>query len=135
MKHYGSLFAETEYSSKSHNLQAGVFFSPERSLNFSLQGNYLKSEASFDPIQMPQAPAEVTNEIAASDYDYSSVDQYSDLSYEWFTLSLGLEYKLSPQVSLTADADYYDLTDDQPYVYGAESGSFYVIRTGFRISY
>jgi hypothetical protein len=135
VKHYGSLFAETEYSSKSHNLQAGVFFSPEAALSFSLQGNYLKSEASFVPIMMPQAPAEATNEIAASDYDYSSVDQYSDLSYEWLTLSLGAEYKLSPQVSLTADADYYDLTDDQPYVYGVESGSFYVIRTGFRISY
>lgn len=104
-------------------------------MTFSVQGDYLKSEASFDPIQMPQVPAEVTNEIAAGDYDYSIVNQYSDLSYEWLTLSLGAEYKLSPQVSLTADADYHDLTDDRPYVYGVESGSFYVIRTGFRISY
>lgn len=135
MKHYGSLFAETEYSSKSHKLQAGVLFSPERGLNFSLQGSYLKSEASFDPILMPQVDTLVTNDIAASDYDYSAVNQYSDISYEWFTLSLGLEYKLSPQVSLTADANYYDLTDDEPFVYEAESGSFYVIRTGFRISY
>lgn len=135
MKHYGSLFAETEYSSKSHNLHAGVLLNPQRSLSFSLQGNYLKSEASFDPILMPQVDTLVTNDIAASDYDYSAVNQYSDISYDWFTLSLGLEYKLSPQVSLTADANYYDLTDNQPYVYGAESGSFYVIRTGFRISY
>ena len=135
MKHYGSLFAETEYSSKSHNLHGGVLFSPERSLSFSLEGSYLQSEASFDPIQMPQVPAEVTNEIVAGDYDYSIVNQYSDLSYGWLTLSLGAEYKLSPNVSLTADADYYDLVDDEPYVYGVESGSFYVIRTGFRISY
>lgn len=135
MKHYGSLFAETEYSSKSNNLQVGVFFSPAAGLSFSLQGNYLKSEASFDPVLMPQVDTLVTNQIAAGDYDYSSVDQYSDLSYEWFTLSLGAEYKLSPQVSLTVDADYYDLADDQPYVYGVESGSFYIIRTGFRISY
>jgi predicted porin len=124
VRHYGSLFAETEYSSESHNLNGGVLFSPEKSLSFSLQGSHLKSEASFDPIQMPAVPAEVTNEIAAGDYDYSLV-----------SLSLGAEYKLSPNVSFTADADYYDLTDDEAYVYGVESGSFYVIRSGFRISY
>ena len=85
--------------------------------------------------EMPAVPQEVTNNIAAADYDFSSINQYSNLDYTQFTVSVGAEYMLSPRVSLTADADYSDLTDDKGYVYGIESGSIYVVRTGVKIGF
>ncbi len=84
---------------------------------------------------MPDVPQEVTDNIAAADYDFSSMDQYSDLAYKQFNVSVGAEYAISPRVSLTADAAYIDLTDDKGYVYGIESGSIYVVRTGVKIGF
>jgi hypothetical protein len=84
---------------------------------------------------MPEVPQEVTDNIAAADYDFSSIYQYSDLSYAQFNISLGAEYTLSPKVSLTTDAAYSDLTDHKGYVYGIESGSIYVVRTGVKIGF
>ena len=86
-------------------------------------------------VEMPAVPQEVTNNIAAADYDFSSINQYSDLAYTQFSISVGAEYILSPRVSLTADAAYSDLTDDKGYVYGIESGSIYVARTGVKIGF
>ncbi len=85
--------------------------------------------------EMPAVPQEVTNNIAAADYDFSSINQYSDLDYTQFSVSVGAEYVLSPKVSLTADVVYSDLTDDKGYVYGVETGSFYVVRTGVKIGF
>ncbi len=85
--------------------------------------------------EMPAVPQEVTDNIAAADYDFSSINQYSDLDYTQFTVSAGAEYVLSPRVSLTADATYSDLTDDKGYVYGVETGSLYVVRTGVKIGF
>lgn len=84
---------------------------------------------------MSDVPAEVTNNIAPANYDYSSINQYSDLAYTQYNLSLGTEYKISERVSFTADAVYFDLTDDEGYVYGTETGSLYIIRSGFRIGF
>lgn len=85
--------------------------------------------------EMPAVPQEVTDNIAAADYDFSSINQYSDLDYTQFSVSVGAEYVLSPKVSLTADVVYSDLTDDKGYVYGVETGSFYVVRTGVKIGF
>ena len=85
--------------------------------------------------EMPELPQEVTDNIAAADYDFSSINQYSDLAYAQFDVSVGAEYALSSKVSLTADAIYIDLTDDKGYVYGVESGSFYVVRTGVKMGF
>lgn len=84
---------------------------------------------------MSEVPEEVTDNIAAANYDYSSIYQYSDLAYTQYNLSLGAEYKISERVSFTADATYFDLTDNEGYVYGIETGSLYIIRSGFRIGF
>ncbi len=85
--------------------------------------------------EIPEVPQEVTDNIAAADYDFSSINQYSDLAYTQFNVSARAEYMLSPRVSLTADAMYSDLKDDKGYVYGIETGSMYVIRTGVKIRF
>ena len=104
-------------------------------LNLSLDGNYIDSKGSLKMGEMPAVPQEVTDSIAAADYNFSSINQYSDLDYTQFSVSVGVEYLLSPRVSLTADAGYSDLTDNKGYVYGVETGSFYVVRTGVKIRF
>jgi hypothetical protein len=112
----------------------GVTFHATKALDLSLGGTYTQSTASFSAIEMPTPDPEVTNEIPASDYDYSTIQNYSDLSYAYTTASIGAVYTFSPRVAFTLNFDYYDLTDDEGYVYGIESGSLYIVRTGFRIS-
>lgn len=82
-----------------------------------------------------EVPQVVPDSIKAADYDFNSINQYSDLAYTQFGVSVGAEYMLSPRISLTADAMYSDLTDDKGYVYGVETGSFYVVRTGVKIGF
>lgn len=71
--------------------------------------------------------------IAHSYYDYSMINGYSDLSYEFVNVNLGFDYKLSARTAIFIQVNYYDLSDLQTYVYGNESGSFYTIHAGFRI--
>ena len=98
-----------------------------------LSGNYSKSDSSWDPIVMPVVTDQlILNTIAQSYYDYSMINTYSDLSYGLLNLSLGLEYKLSTSMAFLFDVRYYDLKGYESYVYGDETGSFYVIRAGFR---
>jgi hypothetical protein len=102
-------------------------------MKFFLIGNYSKSDSSLDPIMMPVVTdQEILNAIAHSYYDYSMIDSYSDLSYGFLNLSLGIEYKFSKSTTFIVDVNYYDLKGYENYVYGDESGSFYTIRTGFR---
>lgn len=102
----------------------------------NLNGTFSHSEAAFDPIDMPVTPERLAAEelIHAAQYDYSVVSTYSDLDYDYLNLRIGAEYSFSSAFGFTFDIDYYDLSDNQGYIYGVESGSFYVIRTGFRIS-
>ena len=124
---------ETEYKNESVTASCNILFAASDVLNFTLGGSYIDSKGKMDVGSMPEVPQEVTDNIAAADYDFSSIDTYSDLAYTLYNVSIGAEYVLSPKVSLTADVVYYDLTDDTGYVYGIETGSLYMVRSGVRI--
>ena len=103
-------------------------------MNFYLTGNYSKSEASYAQIMMPVVTdPEILSTIAHSYYDYSMINGYSNLSYGFQNFAVGVDYNISKSTTFFINANYYDLNDYQSYVYGNESGSFYVIRTGFRL--
>ncbi|OPX34202.1 hypothetical protein B1H10_04170 [candidate division KSB1 bacterium 4484_188] len=122
-----------DYTSKAHMASANLYYHPNTSIKFSLGANISKSEAQFNPIQMPTVGQDVLDAIEAGYYDYSMINNYSDLSYTFVNFKFGTEYKLSQSLAFTVDVDYYDLTDKQGYVYGDETGSFYIIRTGLRL--
>ncbi|RMF59712.1 MAG: hypothetical protein D6748_05795 [Calditrichaeota bacterium] len=133
--HYGSLYTETDYEVKSHILNGTLSYQLMPSVALNVQGTFSKSSASFDPVEMPQTPLRTLAEekIHLANYDYSTIHSYSDLDYQFLNLRLGLTYAISKIVGWDLVIDYYDLTDNQGYVYGVESGTFYVIRTGFSI--
>ena len=76
---------------------------------------------------------EALEHVEAANYDYSTINTYSDLDYNFMNFRVGAMYKLTKTLAFTTDFDYYNLTDNLGYVYGNESGSFYVIRTGFKL--
>ena len=95
------------------------------------------SEAALDEVQIPDSAALVSIGVPASwfashSYDYSEMNTYSDFDYELLKLNFGLENLLSPGVTFTADVDFADLKDNQGYVYGNETGSFFMVRSGVR---
>ena len=89
----------------------------------------------MDIISSSEVPDVVYDSIPAANYDYNLINQYSDLSYSQLNLSFGTEYILSDKISWIFDAEYYDLSDNEGYVYGIETGSLYVIRSGFKIGF
>lgn len=138
-EHYGSFFAETEYENKALSLSANILFLATEKVNFSLSGSFMDSKGSMQIIRMSGVPQDVTDNVGAADYEYGSIYQYSDLDYTQLNVSFGTEYSISERVSWTLDAAYYDLTDNmedyEGYVYGIETGSLYVIRSGVRIGF
>ena len=96
------------------------------------------AEAGMDQIDMPsgtELDAILDGELVDMDYDFTNANSYSDFEYTYMTFAGGLKYKLTPTLTYTLDGSYTDLTDDQGYVFGIESGAYFMIRSGFYISF
>jgi len=126
------LYGETHYVSLSNFLSGGVQYQGQK-LSGGLTLSIMQSRAGMDPIYMPEAPHEVLESIEAARYNYYMTHTYSDLGYTYVNAGLGLEYKLNDRLAITANMDYYYLRDGRGYVFGNETGSFSVIRTGFKL--
>ncbi len=98
-----------------------------------------KAESSLDEVLMPDLhEIEILTGgdlVENQDYDFTNMNSYSDLDYTLLKLEGGLSYKISPTMTFTLDGEYADLTDDQGYVFGNESGTFLMIRSGFKINF
>ena len=135
--HYGTAYAMTDYTSKSTNIYFAAQLMPTEKLSFHGSFDFNISEAALDEVQIPDSAALVSIGVpagwfASHSYDYSETNTYSDFDYELLKLNFGLEYLLSPGVTFTADVDFADLKDNQGYVYGNETGSFFMVRSGVR---
>jgi hypothetical protein len=69
------------------------------------------------------------------DYDFSQMHTYSNIDFALWRLTLGFDYRFSDLWKGTFDVNYADLSDKAPYVYGDESGSYYVVRAAARMSF
>jgi len=72
-------------------------------------------------------------ELENANYDFSNMPKYSMLDYSMLKFSGGFEILVQPGGTFTVDGAYAALTDDGIYVYGEETGSLYMIRSGVRI--
>jgi len=132
--HFGSLYGETEYNTTAHMISGGLSFKMSPKLKFHVNGNYTMSEAAFDQFNMPETENRDLAEeyIHHSDYDYSNLHTYSDLEYGFMNLNFDAEFKIKDNLSWTVGMNYYDLDDKTGFVFGDESGSYYVVKTGFQ---
>lgn len=116
-------------------MYAGFNFQASKEVKFIAHGSYSKSEASFGEVKMPvNDPAfqEASAGIAEANYEYDHMNTYSDMSFDYMNLGATMKYKISDKLTFKVGLDYHSLTDDKTYVYGDESGSYFVITTGFK---
>ncbi len=129
----------TDYESKVHNLFTTMNFIASEKMRIHGMVTLNKAESSLDEVQMPDL-ADISaltggDLVDNQDYDFTNMNSYSDFDYTLLKFNGGFSYKLSPTMTFTFDGEYADLTDDQGYVFGNESGSFFMIRSGFNINF
>jgi hypothetical protein len=134
-KHFGSLYTMADYESKAHTIYMNMSFLPQPDWTFTGRVVFNMAEAAYDEVMMPVPSSEVTTSLSHQDFTFEEMHTYSALDYSYVQAGLGVEFRVSPGVTLTADADYADLTDDTGYVYGVESGSYFLIRSGVRFDF
>ena len=133
--HYGSLMTTTEYTTDVKMINGGVSLIPTAKLAITVSGNYSINDAEFDPVIMPEVSAEVEDNLHTEGYDYSMINTYSDMSYKHMDLSFNVNYMISPKIKWNADVTYLDFKDETGYVYGDETGSLMIVRTGLEYGF
>ncbi len=134
-KHYGSTYAMTDYTTDAHTIYLTANFMPSSKARIHGSLSYVASTAALDVVEMPDVTEQLQGDLTHQDFTFLEMDSYSDLDYKLLKVSLGLEMRLSQSIVWTADTDFADLTDDAAYVYGDESGSLFLIRSGFRFDF
>lgn len=132
VQHYGSLYTDADYISKVHSVYATLAFMPINRFSLTLTGTLSTSEASFETVMMPEPPEEALEHL---DYTFEDMHTYSELEYLIYQINAGMSYTFYNGLEWTLDAIYYQVDDDEGYVYGDETGSIFIIRSGVQISF
>lgn len=141
-RHYGSMYTMTDYESQVHSLFFNANFVATKDINIFASATYNKAEAGLEKVVMPDVSARLVNPNVAGgvdlthfDFTFDEMHEYSNFDYTLLTVDFGLEYKITPTLKFSADGTYGDLTDDAGYVFGNESGSYFIIRTGLKVDF
>ena len=100
-------------------------------LTLNLNGFVAKNTAAFEPVQMP-VPEETIEHL---DYTFEDMHKYSDLNYLNYQIGAGAAYLFENGIKWTVDGTYYGLDDRLGYIYGNETGSLFIIRSGVQIDF
>ncbi len=141
-RHYGSMYTMADYKSKVHNIYFNANYAATEKMRLFGTVTYNMAEAALDEVLMPDVSDKLVNpvydlgvDLTHTNFDFEEMSTYSDFDYKMLSFQLGLSYKITPTLTFTADGKYADLTDDAGYVFGNETGSFYVIRSGFKVDF
>ncbi len=74
-------------------------------------------------------------QLELQDFSFDQMDTYSNLEYQLLRFAAGIEYKIAPDIKITVDGEYADLDDKAGYVYGIESGKYFMIRSGIGVEF
>jgi predicted porin len=133
--HYGSMYTMADYETKATNIYLSVTGTPTERLRMTSTLVYNMSTGEYDPVVMPDVTDRLNGELADQDFTFEHMHEYSNLDYSMMQFSLGFEYLLAKGLTFTVDGDYAELTDDAGYVYGDESGSLFMVRSGLRLDF
>ncbi len=111
-------------------------------VTFFLEGVYSLSKGSFSawgdvtPTDVP-ADANISpdNPASTATYDFSTVNEYSDLDYKQLEGTLGVNYKLDKRATVYGSVNLMDLKDDQEYVYGDLTGMIVTYAAGMTVGF
>jgi hypothetical protein len=134
-RHFGSLYSMADYTSEAHNIYLTTSFMATPKLNLTGSINYNMSKGELEQVTMPEMELGADTILSHQDFTFDEMHNYSKLDFGFMQFGFGAEYQVSPRVLLSANADYADLKDNTGYVYGIESGSYFMIRSGVRIEF
>ena len=107
-----------------------------------LESVYSLSKGSFSawgdvtPTGVPEdANISPENPDSTADYDFSTVNEYSDLDYTQLSGTLGVNYKLDKRATVYGSVNLLDLKDDQEYVYGDLTGAIITYAAGMTVGF
>ena len=75
------------------------------------------------------------NPLSTADYDFSTVNEYSDLDYAQLEGTLGVNYKLDKRAKVYGSVNLMDLQDSQEYVYGDLTGAIITYAAGMTVGF
>ena len=111
-------------------------------VTFFLEGVYSLSKGSFSawgdetPTDVPEdANISPDNLASTANYDFSKVNQYSDLDDRQLEGTLGVNYKLDKRARVYGAVNLMDLKDDQEYVYGDLTGMIVTYAAGMTVGF
>ena len=124
---FGSLTTKEDYEIESHTVLLSATILPTEKLSFTLTGTYTDSTAEIDSITFNENdPLAVANSAGGYDYDFSGVEEYSDLDIQQFGLELDATYQINPDLALGVGFSMQIYNDDDPYLFDDE-GELYVL--------
>lgn len=135
VKHYGTLSTMEDYTTTSHSVFLNGTFAASATMTLHGAVGFTKATAELNEVVMPDVSSEIASGLSHQDFTFEQMHTYSDLDYTILQLSIGGEIKLASNVTWTASFDYADFADDQPWVYGDESGSMFIVRSGVRFDF
>ena len=142
LEHYDSTSSQTEYETSTNVLFVNFNLTASDKVSFFLEGVYALSTGSFSsignvtPVGIEDTvPISPDNENSTANYDFSTVNEYSDLDYSQFEGTLGVNYKLDSKASVYGSVNLMDLQDDQEYVYGDLSGMLVTYAAGMTVGF
>lgn len=103
---------------------------------YSLSKGSFSSWGDVTPVGIdPDANISPDNPNSTANYDFSSVDEYSDLDYTQMEGTLGVNYKLDKRATVYGSVNLMDLQDNQTYVYGDLTGAIVTYAAGMTVGF
>jgi hypothetical protein len=97
--------------------------------SLSLYANEPEVITAFFPGGLPVEGPDAGSPLGFADYNFSGINENSDLDYEEFRARLGVDYLVANGIRLFASASYYDVKDNAPYLQDL-AGSVFLGRLG-----
>ena len=129
------MYTMADYETKASNVYVSATGQATERLRMNGSLTYSKSTASYETVIMPDVTDRLDGELGNQDFTFEEMDTYSNLDYSLIQGALGFDYLLAAGLTFTVDGLYADMTDDAGWVYGIETGSYFQIRSGFRIDF
>jgi hypothetical protein len=134
------MYTMADYTTNVHTLYLNGSVQATDRLRLNGMVSYDMSKGELGQVNMPNVTdrlqsSEGDPELIDQDFTFEHMNEYSDLDYKILRLNGGFEYDLMPGLTWTVDGTFADLTDDAPYVYGDESGSYYWISSGIWLKF
>ncbi len=131
--HKGNAFDETQSDNVFHTLYATFTVNPLEKLKFKFEGNYTESEFEYNSLTM--TPDNIFLSGSSYDYDYTTVNKYSDLKQKRYELSSRGDYQLSEKIGTFMELEYSHFDDEKSYIYGELDGSYFMSHIGINLTF